>query len=386
MKLLNKFYQNHKHNIVPSLSFAKKCVDSYLELKKAKKPSGLEYLSFGLSMKGNFHEAFPEPAPFLFFRGKEEWVRLNYDDDFYNFVFNLLKNENHHINKVARNEQGETAYIITIDGISFGACAFNNKCEKIYVHQSNLNDYEALLAKLFWQQFETNRIVIGCKSNEIYSREEFHEPIFATQKASELASTISVYTDHGISRSILFYGPPGSGKSNLAKSIISKLDYKSIRIKNLDGICLDSVYLILKVFNPDAIILEDIDSMEMSDMSVILDKLETFNRQGKLIIATANNPTRMESAIIRPGRFDEVIEINILEKEAVYNLIGSDDHAIYTLVKDWPAAFILELMKRIKAKGKEAALAEIKDLTSRMNNVTTGGCQIVDDGDDCDFG
>jgi SpoVK/Ycf46/Vps4 family AAA+-type ATPase len=124
---------------------------------------------------------------------------------------------------------------------------------------------------------------------------------------------------------------------------------------------------IIKVVGPDCIILEDIDHLGHEEIVDLLDKIEDFNHENKLVFATANRVSRLDNALLRPGRFDEAIEIKNIDEEVLLKLVQGDSE-IFEIVKNFPVAFAVELMKRVKILGKEEALQNIQDLQDRVDN------------------
>lgn len=159
-----------------------------------------------------------------------------------------------------------------------------------------------------------------------------------------------------------------SGKSNLVKGISFCLGSKSIRFTELENLNNSFVAEMLRALNPDAIILEDIDHNSNEDINDLLDKLEDVNNQKRLIFATANEVSKLDNALLRPGRFDEVMEINKLDEEILKALVN-DDAELLEITRNFPVAFTVELLKRIKVLGKEKALANMDDITARIENL-----------------
>ena len=76
---------------------------------------------------------------------------------------------------------------------------------------------------------------------------------------------------------------------------------------------------------PVAVILDDFDRAHNQDE--MLEVLEYFQQRVKLVIATVNDKKQIDQAILRPGRFDELISVKNLDTEVVLNVLGKENAA-----------------------------------------------------------
>lgn len=143
-------------------------------------------------------------------------------------------------------------------------------------------------------------------------------------------------------RGYLFEGPPGNGKTAVARTILSTYDFAaySFNFSNprLDDKDLQSAFEEAANAAPSAFLLEDIDRIFTSAMSYsrvskeglfnCLDGVATYS--GLIVIATANQPEVLDKAIRhRPGRFDVPVRFANPEypqrEEFVKRLLGSPE-------------------------------------------------------------
>jgi hypothetical protein len=126
-------------------------------------------------------------------------------------------------------------------------------------------------------------------------------------------------------RGYLFHGPPGNGKTSLIRSMLTHARLPAYTMKRFSAN--DAMMTFEHMFEEAAkneraiIILEDIDRSFSSkgnekdsdqtriSFSTFLNCLDGVgNREGLILIATANNPRNLDMAVLeRPGRFDRVV-------------------------------------------------------------------------------
>jgi len=134
------------------------------------------------------------------------------------------------------------------------------------------------------------------------------------------------------SRGILLYGPPGTGKTLLAKAVAKESEANFIQVK---GPSLLSMWVgkseegVRKIFerarqvSPCVIFFDEIDSLAgrrgnesgtkvtervLNQMLAEMDGLEDL--KDILVIAATNRPDLLDTAVLRPGRFDRILLVN----------------------------------------------------------------------------
>jgi hypothetical protein len=205
--------------------------------------------------------------------------------------------------------------------------------------------------------------------------------VLPTEQLRQLESRVSTFLRHGVSRSVLLVGPPGTGKSVGIRYLTRRLDLSTLRIDlavlsrhhHSDRLVAASLETLLKLLRPEAMILDDLDRVHAG--GELLHFLELAARRCKLLIASANCADNMMGAALRPGRFDDVVRVERLDREVLRRLLGSDEDLCERL-STLPVAYLAEFLKRRRVLGRAVALAELEELSARcakLNQRTDGG-------------
>ncbi|TKX80852.1 proteasome-activating nucleotidase [Halorubrum sp. SD626R] len=132
---------------------------------------------------------------------------------------------------------------------------------------------------------------------------------------------------------VLLYGPPGTGKTMLAKAVANETDATFIKmagselvhkfigegaklVRDLFEVARENQPAVLFIDEIDAIASKRTDSKTSGDAEVqrtmmqLLSEMDGFDERGEVrIIAATNRFDMLDPAILRPGRFDRLIEV-----------------------------------------------------------------------------
>lgn len=139
-------------------------------------------------------------------------------------------------------------------------------------------------------------------------------------------------------KGFLLYGPPGTGKTLMAKAVAREAEANFVSTKSSDLLSKwygESEQQIARLFNrarqvaPTVIFIDEIDSLApsrgggMGEPAVTervvntllaeMDGLEGMD--GVVVVGATNRPTLLDPALLRPGRFDEVVYVPVPEEE-----------------------------------------------------------------------
>jgi len=146
------------------------------------------------------------------------------------------------------------------------------------------------------------------------------------------------------SRGILLYGPPGTGKTLLAKAVAKESEANFIQVK---GPSLLSMWVgkseegMRKIFErarqvaPCIVFFDEIDSLAgrrgadqgtkvtervLNQLLAEMDGLEDL--KDVLVIGATNRPDMLDTALLRPGRFDKILLVNAPEEEGRLQILN----------------------------------------------------------------
>jgi transitional endoplasmic reticulum ATPase len=166
-------------------------------------------------------------------------------------------------------------------------------------------------------------------------KEELAEAIEWPLKHADLFTEANVQPPKGI----LLYGPPGTGKTMIAKAVAATSEANFISIKGPELISKwvgESEKGVREVFRkarqaaPCVVFFDEIDAIAprrggsegdghatervISQMLTELDGLEDL--KGVVVIGATNRPDIIDEALLRPGRFDRILEVPPPDKDA----------------------------------------------------------------------
>ena len=189
-------------------------------------------------------------------------------------------------------------------------------------------------------------------------------------------------------KGVLLVGPPGCGKTLLAKAVANHTDATFIRMVGSElaqkyigegGRMVRELFSLAKEKSPSVIFLDEIDAIgakrldgsTSGDREVqrtlmqLLAELDGFDALNDVkIIAATNRPDILDDALLRPGRFDRVIEIPIPDDNSRKAILAV--HLASMNTKKISIARVVERTKNysgaeLKATCVEAGMIAIRD-------------------------
>ena len=189
-----------------------------------------------------------------------------------------------------------------------------------------------------WDPMVTGAEMIDKPDVDYDSVAGLEEQVNSVREAIELPLTSpELFKKVGIQppKGILLVGPPGCGKTLLAKAVANHTDATFIRMVGSElaqkyigegGRMVRELFSLAKEKSPSIIFLDEIDAIGAKRLDAstsgdrevqrtlmqLLAELDGFDAlEDVKIIAATNRPDILDDALLRPGRFDRIIEIPI---------------------------------------------------------------------------
>ena len=178
----------------------------------------------------------------------------------------------------------------------------------------------------------------GLQEQIVEIREAVEDPLLRP----ELYKRVGIDPPKGV----LLVGPPGTGKTLLAKAVAQQTNATFIRFVGSELVQKyigEGARLVRELFDlarqkaPSIVFIDELDSVGAKRLELatsgdrevqrtlmqILAELDGFNPLGDVkIIGATNRPDILDEALLRPGRFDRIIEIPIPSFEARVEIFG----------------------------------------------------------------
>ena len=143
---------------------------------------------------------------------------------------------------------------------------------------------------------------------------------------------------HDMPRGILLYGPSGTGKTLLAKAVATQAEANFISVRGPELLSkwvgesekgIREIFKRARQSSPCVIFFDEIDSITpirggsgdstmiervVSQLLTELDGMQ--NMHGVVVLAATNRADMIDPALLRPGRFDKIIQIELPDKQS----------------------------------------------------------------------
>lgn len=219
---------------------------------------------------------------------------------------------------------------------------------------------------------------------------ELREAVELPLKHPELFEEVGIEPPKGV----LLYGPPGCGKTLMAKAVANHVNATFIRVVGSELVrkfigegarLVHELFELAKEKAPTIIFIDEIDAIGAKRMDEttggerevnrtlmqLLAEMDGFDPRGSVkVIAATNRPDILDPALLRPGRFDRLIEVPLPDFKGRLEILKV--HARKMNLKNVDPSIIADITEGasgadLKAIAMEAGMFAIRD---RRTHVT----------------
>lgn len=211
--------------------------------------------------------------------------------------------------------------------------------------------------------------------------------------AHNYATRCRTFMARGFVRGVLFHGPPGTGKTSLAMSVLGDagriLKITDSAISRSD---FSHIAGLIHILDPRVILFDDIDRFSSHDLARMLEYMEDLKKnpppEGRIIIGTVNAIDTIDPALLRAGRFDEVIHVSEPGQAKRLAIIshyitfygehaeGLDPTTLTAMMDGFSPADIRSVIESVSCVGAEHLEAEVD--RARLQRALFAGDKVLD--------
>lgn len=259
-----------------------------------------------------------------------------------------------------------------LDGKGVAIYCENEWHIRVHLQETQLGHFWNVVNELAWQR-TGSRMALTERGKGFSVSPCSSKPPLPSPRSEEIWDRIKPFLCEGDARYLVLDGRPGTGKTVLAEELMRRAEILfgsprtlHIPMSNL-GINADTLLWAVQILRPQIAIINDFDRGFSSDLLDFLEKSRSFIR---LLIVTVNNLNYLSSAMIRPGRFDEVFSIEGLGQTFVQDFLDDLWSRLSPesqgKVLKWPVAYLEELRLRGRRRPKAPLDPEVADLELRL--------------------
>ncbi len=161
---------------------------------------------------------------------------------------------------------------------------------------------------------------------------------------------------HSMPRGILLHGPSGTGKTLLAKAVATQSEANFVSVRGPELLSkwvgesergIREIFKRARQSSPCVVFFDEIDSIApirgaggetavtervVSQLLTELDGME--NMHGVIVLAATNRADMIDPALLRPGRFDKIIQIPLPDKESRKSILKINADKIPTISEE----------------------------------------------------
>lgn len=230
-----------------------------------------------------------------------------------------------------------------------------------------LDNVTQAIAELFWKG--RRAVMVGpdahgsttCQTMQV-DEQRYHGPLTACLEHWR------AFREQGLRRSVLLQGPPGCGKSTFCRHAADELSARTLMLtpEFYESLRCAAWRSIVEILRPEMVIVDDVDRVSATKLETKLQLFEEGYCAVPYVLFTTNDHTKLPAPMRRPGRIDQIIEVDRPSAQVCWQLIRKLAERVGVAVPDAELprltkilqqqsnAHLLEALRRAKVRGWRA--------------------------------
>ena len=178
----------------------------------------------------------------------------------------------------------------------------------------------------------------------------------AIERPLKFADRIAML-DYKPKKGVLLYGPPGCSKTMLVKALAAEAGLNFLAVKGAEIVSMyvgESERAVREIFrkaraaSPSIVFFDEIDSIAsrrdgsgsgLRVVETLLNEMDGFEElRNVFVVGATNKPEQIDSAMMRPGRFDDLVYVGLPDFDARREILQLKFNKARVFVDDWDLA------------------------------------------------
>lgn len=219
----------------------------------------------------------------------------------------------------------------------------------------------------------------------------------AKERLDRLATIHAARRAHGKHRTYFLIGPAGSGKTTFTAQLSARFGGRLLALDaaSLPFITAPDLGFLIDMLRPGFVLIDDIDRAPIEEVKARMLFLLPYLKRtcpDTTLVLTANDPSKLDPAMLRPDRIDqpiELIEPTQEEREELMRALlvhykveldGEQSARLMEQTKSFTYAFLNDLFSRLQEEPLDEVLPSVELLHRLADQAKAAGPQLVGGG------